>query len=288
MLDPVLVRIALESLFRRLILVLTFICACSIQGMAQDSDRTWFPAPVPAAPQSANTITAVPNRPTFSTTAETVQTGVFEIEYGFEAAQGHQNINGLLKLGLVKNLEVRFGNNPIVRDAGTASFGDSAAGLKYRFVREKGAVPTISVLYTATLPTAGAGLGAGAVGHGVGILVSKDFGKHHLDFNESAEWRGRPITGGFERDYFTALAYSHPLTEKFGIAAEIAGFSRVNAATPATLTILPALTYNISTRLVLDAGCYVAARGSLPRVTFFAGVTYSVADLYRHLHPVRH
>src|SRR6266852_9101608 len=37
-------------------------------------------------------LVAVPNRPTFASTAETVQRGVFEVEYGFEAAKGHQNI----------------------------------------------------------------------------------------------------------------------------------------------------------------------------------------------------
>src|SRR6202008_1868084 len=69
-------------------------------------------------------ITAVPNRPTFSTTAESVQSGVFEIEYGLEAADGRQDINGLLKFGLTKNLELRFGNNLIERDAGVAGRGD--------------------------------------------------------------------------------------------------------------------------------------------------------------------
>jgi hypothetical protein len=37
---------------------------------------------------------------------------------------------------------------------------------------------------------------------------------------------------------------------------------------------------------VLDAGAYVAVFGQLPRITFFAGVTYSIADLY-HLHSER-
>ena len=272
----------------RVLVLFGFLCSCSVRGAAQDSRQTSVPASGRPAPQSGNSITAVPNRPTFSNTAETVQTGVFEIEYGFEAANGHQNINGLLKLGLVKNLELRFANDPFERDAGTAAFGDSAAGLKYRFIRERGALPTISALYTATLPTAGAGLGVGAPAHSVAVLVSKDFGKHHLDFNESAEWRGRPDAHGYDRDYFTALAYSHPLTNSLGIDAEIAGFSRVNAATPSTLTILGALTYSVSSRLVLDGGCYVAAHGNLPRVTFFAGVTYAVADLYRYLHLARH
>ena len=131
-------------------------------------------------------------------------------------------------------------------------------------------------------------IGNGKRGHVAGILVSKDFGKHHLDFNESLQWLGRSGADGFDHNYFSALAYAHPLTEKLGVTAEIAGFSRANAATPWTLTVLQALTYNFSPRLVLDAGCYVAAHGNLPRVTFFAGVTYAVADLYRYLRGTRH
>jgi len=238
----------------------------------------------PATPPDP--ITAVPNRPTFSTTAEAVQPGVFEIEYGFELADGHQNINGLLKFGLTKKLELRFGNNPIERDAGIAGRGDSGAGFKYRIVEEKSWYPTFSVLYTATIPTATAGVGAGAVGHSAGILVSKDFGKHHLDFNETAQWLGRAGASGFDRDYFTALAYAHGIRGNWGATTELAGFSRANAATPATMTIMGAATYNMSSRLVLDTGVYIAAYGHLPRATFFSGVTYSVAGLY-HRHPGR-
>jgi hypothetical protein len=258
--------------------------------VAQDQDRaiTQSGNPPQVNSQSAENIEAVPNRPTFSTTAETVQRGVFEIEYGLEAASGHQNINGLLKFGLVKNLELRFAHNPIERDAGTAGLGDCAAGFKYRFLKEKGVLPTLSVLYTLTIPMATAGLGAGSAGHAAGILASKDFGKHHLDFNESVQWLGRSGSGGFDSNYFTALAYAHPLTEKLGVTAEIAGFSRANTATPWTLTVLQALTYNISPRLVLDGGCYLAAHGNLPRATFFAGVTYAVVDLYRYLRGTHH
>jgi hypothetical protein len=272
----------------RFSLMLALLFVCSIPAASQDSSGGAFPASTQTAAPNENEITAVPNRPTFSNTAETVQTGVFEIEYGFEAADGHQNINGLLKLGLTRNLELRFANNPVERDAGSAALGDSAAGLKYRLFGQRGALPTISLLYNVTVPTAGDGLGADGIGHAAGILISKDFGKHHVDFNEVAEWRSRAGTDGVDRDYFTAIAYSHALTNKLGITAEIAGYSRVNASNPSTLTILQALTYSISSRLVLDGGCYFAARGDLPRATFMAGVTYSVTDLYRRLHPSRH
>jgi hypothetical protein len=254
------------------------------QGQSQEQKK-------PADPQQEqdqvpNGITAVPNRPTFASTAETVQRGVFEIEYGFETAQGHQNINGLLKWGVFKNLELWFLNNPIQRDAGVAGMGDSGAGFKFAFIPQKKVIPKIAVLYVATLPTATAGLGAGASGHSVQLLVSKDFGKHHFDINEGLQFVGRPGATGYDRNYFTALSYSRPLTGKWGYTGEIAGFSRTNAATPATMTLLHAATYNVTPRLVLDGGAYFAVYGNLPRVTFFGGVTYSIADLY-HLHPAR-
>jgi hypothetical protein len=251
------------------------------QGQAQEQTQGQSQNKSEAPTQDLDEITAVPNRPTFATTAEAVQRGVLEIEYGFEAASGHQNMNGLLKFGLFKNLELWLANNPFERDAGVTGITDSSAGFKYKVFRQKDQRPTFSVLYLTSLPTATAGLGTGAVGHSVQFLVSKDFGKHHFDVNEGVQFVGRQNATGYDRNYFSALSYSRPITEKWEWTAEIAGFSRTNAATPATMTLLAAATYNVSSRLVLDGGAYVAAYGSLPRVTFLAGATYSIADLYR-------
>ncbi len=236
--------------------------------------------------QSSDEIAAVPNRPTFASTAEMVQLGTFEIEYGLEAAQGHQNINGLLKWGVVKNLELWFLNNPIERDGGVAGLGDSGAGFKFKLFPQKRSRPTLSFLYVATIPTAKTQLGAGAMQHLAQILVSKDFGKHHFDVNEGVQFLGRQGSSGFDRRYFSALSYSHPLPGKWGYTLEISGYSRANASTPATLTFLAAPTYNLSSRLVFDGGAYYSVYGNLPHVTFFLGLTYSVADLY-HLHRPR-
>jgi len=195
--------------------------------------------------QNTDEITAVPNRPTFASTAEMVRLGVFEIEYGFEAGKGHQNVNGLLKWGAVKNLELWFLNNPVERDAGTAGLGDSGAGFKYKLFPQAKARPTVAILYVATLPTARPELGAGAMAHLVQFLVSKDFGKQHFDVNEGVQFVGRAQLSGFDRRYFTALSYSRPLKGKWGYTGEIAGFSRRNATTPATMTLLNAATYNV-------------------------------------------
>ena len=250
---------------------------------AQEQPAT-SPSPSQQAPPEE--ITAVPNRPTFASTAEVVQPGVLEIEYGFEGGDGHQNINGLVKFGLFRWLEFRVANNPVLRDGGVFGTGDSGAGFKLRLTPQKNRRPTISLLYAAALPTANHDLGVQAAGHSIQLLVSKDFGKHHFDVNEGIQFVGRlgPGASGFDRNYFTALSWSHPLRGKWGVTGELAGYSRTNAATPATMTILFAPTYNVSPRLVLDAGAYVAAYGNLPRVTVFFGVTYSIVDLYRHRH----
>jgi hypothetical protein len=260
--------------------------ASSGNALPQVPDTSQSEPQNPPAIQPSDEIIAVPNRPTFASTGEMVQPGVFEIEYGFEAARSHQNINGLLKWGAVKNLELWFLNNPIERDAGSAGLGDSGAGFKYKLISQKDTRPTLAILYVATIPTARPALGVGATAHLVQVLVSKDFGKHHFDINEGVQFVGRQQQGGFDRTYFTALSYSRPLSGKWGYSGEIAGFSRLNAATPATMTLLNAITYNFSSRLVLDGGAYFAAYGQLPRVTMFAGVTYSVTNLY-HLHSPR-
>jgi hypothetical protein len=286
-------RYLYNSKFVRLVAIILVVLSTARSSVAQGNTPTASnsEASDPSASQgknqiqnqSADEITAVPNRPTFSTTAESVQRGVLEVEYGLEAADGHQNINGLIKFGIFKNLELRFANNPFERDSGVGGLGDSGAGFKYRIISQEGMLPTFSILYTASFPTSTGTPGIGAVGHGVDVLVSKDFGKHHFDFNEGVRFLGRAGIGGYDRNYFTAFDYSHPLPRNWGYTAEIAGFSRANAATPASMVILLAATYNVSSRLVLDAGEYTAVYGSLPRITFFAGVTYSIADLY-HVH----
>jgi len=232
-------------------------------------------------------LVAVPNRPTFATTAEAVQRGVLEIEYGFEGADGHQNMNGLLKFGLFKNLELRLANNPFQRDNGVAGLTDTGVGFKFKAITQKGARPTFSILYTATLPTATNSLGIGAAGHSVQLLLSKDFGKHHIDLNEGAQFVGRPGVGGYDRNYFSSFSYAHPIKGKWGWTGEVAGFSWTNANTPASMVILGAVTYAPSPRLVLDSGMYVTVYGNLPRIVGFVGFTYAISDLYHPRAPRR-
>src|SRR5437667_1690471 len=230
---------------------------------------------------SQDEITAVPNRPTVSTTAQPVQPGVLETEWGVDAAASHQDIDGLLKFGVSKNFELRFTNNPFTTDSGTHGVGDTALGFKYRVTQDSDHAPSIALMYMAKLPTAGDVLGSGEADHAFTLLVSKDLGKHHFDFNLVANILGRP-QGGFDRSYLNALAWSHPLRGKWGATAEISGNTSPNRFTPGNAQFIASGTYTPRSSVVLDFGMMGRITGNIPDAMFVAGVTYSIADLYRH------
>ncbi len=231
-------------------------------------------------------LTAVPNRPTVSTPAQPVQPGVLETEWGVDAAASHQDFNGLLKFGVSQNFELRFTNNPITADSGAHGVGDTAAGFKYRFTRYAARRPSVAFMYMIKAPTAGDVLGSGMIDHAFTLLVSKDLGKHHFDFNTVVNVLGRP-QGGFDHSVLNALAWSHPLSGKWGTTAEFSGTTSPNVDTPASAQFLAAATYAVQPRLILDFGMAAKITGDIPDATFVAGFTYSITDLYHRHSPVQ-
>lgn len=224
-------------------------------------------------------IVAVPNRPTVSTTAQPVQAGVLETEWGVNAGESHQDINGLLKFGLSENFELRLANDPLTADSGTHGIGDTAVGFKYRFTRDSGREPSIAFMYMAKLPTAGEVLGSGEPDHSFAVLISKDVGKHHFDFNSIFTILGR-TNGHFDHDLLGALAWSHPVRGNWGATLEFSGVTSANRVTPAEAQFISAGTYTVRPRLVLDFGMMGRITGNIPDAMFMTGFTYSIADLY--------
>jgi hypothetical protein len=225
-------------------------------------------------------LVAVPNRPTVSTTAQPVQAGVLETEWGIDAAASHQDINGLMKFGVNKNFELRFANNPFTADSGSHGFGDTAIGSKFRLTQDAGHEPSMALMYMAKLPTAGDLLGSGKIDHSFALLVSKDLGKHHVDFNLIANLLGRP-QGGFDRAYLYAFAWSRLLHGRVGATAEISGETAPNDVVAGSAQLIASATYTVRPRLVLDFGMMGRITGDIPNAMFIAGFTYSIARLYR-------
>jgi hypothetical protein len=233
-------------------------------------------------------LTPVPNRPTASTTAESVAAGVFEVEGGVEAADDHASANALLKLGATDHLELWLGGVPFQRvevlaPTRASGIGDLSVGFKLRALDHKNDVPSLGVLYLAKLPTASEsrGLGSGKVDHAITLLVSKDFGKVHVDFNDGIELIGRAVESGFEHDFFTALAMSYSVSARWGLSAEISGFTSAIDGEDGTIALLGAVTYSPSPRMVLDAAVSFGVHGAQPGVTVIVGATYTVGRAFK-------
>ena len=229
-------------------------------------------------------LTATPNRPTVTNTAETTQFGVLEIEFGISAATQQQSLQGLLKFGLLRDVELDWAGNPWQHDAAIHYVGvsDNTVGLRWRFLHQAKRQPTLTVEYSAKLPTAGLGEGSGEVDHIVTLLASKDLPRRfHVDVNLGYARLGRP-GGGFDHNWLPTGTLAYSLTNKWQLAMEFSGATRANAVTPAITQNLWAVSYTLRPRLVLDTAVQFRVAGWVPRVVYLAGFTYSIADLYHH------
>ncbi len=244
-----------------------------------------------AANPPGEPIAATPNRPTVSNPAELTQYGVLEMEYGWTriwpgAGSRENTLDGLLKFGLLRSLELRWATGNLISLTDTAGtrqgVGDNWIGAKYQFARQSGHIPTMAFSYALKLPSASEakGLGSGRLDHAFALLASKDIGRWHGDFNFSALLAGHPEASGFDRNVQWALAVSHSITNACQITGEVYQNTRLNAENPGFAATLWAVSYKIKPRLVLDGGIDVGFTAFAPRKRVFAGFTYAIANLY--------
>ena len=205
------------------------------------------------AARAQDEIVAVPNRPTVSTTAEPVQRGVLETEWGIDAASSHQDINDLFKFGLTSNFEFRLANTPMIADSGTHGLGDTAVGFKYRLTRDSEHQPSVALMYMLTAATATNMPGSAGPSHSFAFLASKDLGKHHFDFNLIGNLL-ESRTGDFHHNFLNALAWSHPVRGKWGATAEISGVTSAQRGLAGNAQFLTSAIYTPESRLVFDIG----------------------------------
>ena len=232
-------------------------------------------------PSVPDELVATPNRPTVTNTADTTQVGVLEIEFGVFAADHQQSLQGLLKFGLLRDLELQWAGNPWQHDATLHEFGvsDTNVGFRWRFLHQGKVKPTLSFQYDATLPAASGMLGAGHVGHAVTLLASKNLPhQFQLDTNLNYQWLGR--AGGFDRNWLPDFTLSHPLKKKWSVGMEFSGNTRAGTTAPAVLQNLWAIGYTVKPRLVLDSAVQFRVLGPVPAVAYLGGFTYSIGDFY--------
>jgi len=239
----------------------------------------------------ADSIAANPNRPTVANPADITQYGVLELEYGWDHEWPEKGVRqtsagGLLKFGLLCDVELRWTTTSVLwqsdATATHSSFGDNWLGPQIRFYRQTKWVPSLAFSYAVKIPSASTedGLGSGEVDHGFTLLVSKDIAHIHFDLNATRYLIGRQNAPGFDQNGQFNLAFSRPLHGNLQFTGEFYGDTRLNAASPGFASSLWALTYAISPRLVIDGGFEAGLSSGGPHRHVFAGLTYSIANLY--------
>jgi len=239
----------------------------------------------------ADSIVANPNRPTVADPADITQYGVLELEYGWDRVWpggGVQQtvLEGLLKFGLLCDVELRWTTTSFLSQTDATgthrTFGDNWLGPQIRLYRQTKRVPTIAFGYTVKIPSATTedGLGSGRVDHAFTLFLSKDIAKIHFDFNATQLLIGRPQRSGFDGNWQINLAFSHAIRGKLQFTGEFYGDTELNQGTPGFASSLWALTYAVTPRLVIDGGFEAGLTSGGPHRHAFAGMTYSIANLY--------
>lgn len=242
-------------------------------------------------------IVATPNRPGVANPADVTQKGVLEIEYGWDRAFRSQNFKtytdavGLIRFGLTEDIELHLGMVNYIsqrsqdHDGRRSGVGDTFPGFKYRLSKESGIWPTLSLAYDVKVPTASKknGLGSGRVDHNLTFLASENVLGLDWDFNYVLGWIGKEGKKSFDDSHLFALAFSRPLFGPLGISGEIYGGPRVNRQTAGFASTDWALIYTVNPRVTLDAGVDIGLTSAARDVTYFAGVTIAVVNLYRVL-----
>jgi Putative MetA-pathway of phenol degradation len=240
----------------------------------------------------ADSIAANPNRPTVSNPAHITQYGVLELEYGWdrlwpEEGIGQTSVGGLLKFGLLCDIELRWNTTSFLSQADATgthqTFGDNWLGTEIRFHRQTTRLPTMAFGYAFKIPSASTenGLGTGRVDHSFTFGASENIAHFNFDFNFTELLVGRPTASGFDKNQQLALAFSHGIHRGLQFAGEFYGETQLNKTTPGFASSLWALTYTVIPRLVIDAGFEAGLTSGGPHRHAFFGATYSIANLYR-------
>ncbi|MDP9162309.1 MAG: transporter [Acidobacteriota bacterium] len=245
----------------------------------------------------ADSIAANPNRPTVANPADITQYGVLELEYGWDrqwpgAGLLQTSLGGLLKFGLLCDLELRWNTTSFLSQTDASgthrTFGDNWLGPQVRVYKQTKLVPSLAFSYGVKIPSAStnAGLGSGQVDHAFTFLASKDIAKFHFDFNATEFFIGRS-SSGFDTNQQLNLTFAHVLYKGLQLTGEFYGQTRLNKTAPSFASSLWALTYTLTPRLVIDGGFEAGLSSGGPHRHVFAGVTYSIANLYEELAQAR-
>ena len=208
------------------------------------------------------------------------------MELGVQRVQGgdaarRDSLPYTFKLAFSPDWGVRLGGDLQVRSTDfdgsrLNGIGDTAVILKRRFAVSD--EPAFGLEAGANLPTAKDGLGSGKTDYSVNGIYSADLGHYHMDLNLAPARLGRIDPGQGRWQTTWAGALSRPLNDRWGVVGEFSGTRQ--SGTPNTAQFLLAGSYNLSKRIVFDAGASRGLNRNSPDWSLFGGVTVLVGRIY--------
>ena len=277
-------------------------CALLVQSLAVIILIVSFPfiskANCPNTPFESG-VAAAPSRPNFANTADILQEGVVEFEYGYSHSwvtegNSQSDLPGLIRFAPFCDLEIRLGNDNLMQmqhpGQTERGLGDSWLTTQYEFWRQTKNTPALAISYGLKIPNAdlGKGLGTGEFDHSFTFQTNKNFGKTTVTFNSSFNLAGRIAAPGFDRNEFFAGNFARPVHGKFGITGELYNATRLNSETRGYTGTLWAVTYAQNPRLEFDAGVDLGLTAGVAHQRAYFGVSYAIGELYPSLRPPKH
>jgi hypothetical protein len=260
--------------------------ARSVRGLAALGVSLALCAPVAA--RAGDEPQVAPDRPSVSTSTQTVAPGGVQLETGIQYSSTSQAaapdarefaVQATLRIGLTPWLEARVEGEPLVRlrgDEQDTGFGDLSLGVKWRFLdqTEGSAWPSLGVEPFLKLATANPPVGSGRTDFGATGLASWDLPLGlHVDANAGVAAIGQSDPGGFIVQATASASLSKNVARGLSTYVELFFNSPAVRGDRSSLGFDTGATYIMTRRIAVDAAVGTALTGRAPDYVVRTGVS---------------
>ncbi len=236
-----------------------------------------------ALAQEAGSVT--PYRPSVSSPAQLPVVGQLEFEAGFLSARANDgrrdSLPVLFKLAFSEQWGLLVGGDAYVSmrdDAGAHArgIGDTNVVLKRAFLVDS--ATAFGLELGAKLPSAKDSIGSGKADYTLNTILSKDFGKVHMDANANVTRLGAWDAGTGRSQMGLSTSFSTPVAEQWGATAELSGIHHAGTANSAQ--VLFAAAYSPSKRATFDFGVAHGLHAPSSSWSMFGGMVVPLGQLW--------
>jgi hypothetical protein len=184
-----------------------------------------------------------------------------------------------VRYGLTPKLDLRWGTTNHISQRGGGptleGIGDQSVSATYRFQHQSRWIPALAFSYGLKIPTANPtkGFGTGFIDHQFLLIVSRDLGRNHIDFNTVGTLTGKARGHGGSPQF--GLAFTRQVTGKVAWIFESYGGPQEDTSDRFG-AILSGVSYSLHPWLVLDGAYVKTYTAGCPREQILFGLTYAM------------